>query len=56
MKVRVKEGFTGFIHGQLWPEGSEFELEDQPFSDRWMEKVVVKRKPRKAKAEQPEAE
>jgi len=58
MKVRVKEGCTGWIYNQLRHEGETFELvevegingkrsPEQQFSDKWMQKLPGRR--RKAK-------
>jgi len=47
MRVKVKSGCTGFIHGKLHAEGVEFDLKGHAFSDKWMEKVEAE-KPAKA--------
>jgi hypothetical protein len=56
MRVKVKSGCTGFIHGKLLAEGVEFDLEGHAFSDNWMEKVKTEKpvkatRTRKAKQE-----
>jgi len=61
MKVKVKEGKTGFIYGSLRTEGQEFTLKPvkhsvtgktitvkEQFSDVWMESLETK-KPRAVK-------
>jgi len=59
MKVRVKDGKTGFIYGVLRNEGEEFTLKavkglrdgkpvtitvNQQFSEIWMDKIPAKTK------------
>jgi hypothetical protein len=48
MKVRVKQGFTGFYGGKLRYEGEEFEVLDQQSVGKWMEVLE--------KADEPEKE
>ena len=41
LKVRVKDGFTGYYDHARRREGDVFIIEAKDFSDRWMEKVAA---------------
>ena len=39
MRVKVKEGCTGFISGRLVSCGEVLKIEENQFSSKWMEKL-----------------